>query len=323
MCCKAKELILVIRLGALGDFIESFPAFEAIRRYHRHSEIILLTTPPFQELAIRSPWFDQVIIDQRKAWYFFKENWKLWKKIKKLGHIARVYDLQTSNRTALYSHLIKTPLWNGHVKNATNFRVNRWRDEMHTRTRQHEQLSHWGLKTHKKVNCAWLFDKDVTLPKQPYIVLVPGVSPQRKEKSWPVERYIELSNIIEKKGRLPVIVGTSHEKEIAQTICRASPALDLTSKTSLPQLATIFLHACAVVGNDTGPMHLAAMVGQRCIVIFSKYSVPSHDAPLGYRPSQVDIFWVEALKKLSAQEVAFCLFDGAGAHVGSNDVIME
>ena len=43
--------ILVIRLGALGDFVLSMGPFAAIRAHHPDARIILLTTAPYAELA--------------------------------------------------------------------------------------------------------------------------------------------------------------------------------------------------------------------------------------------------------------------------------
>ena len=50
--------ILVIKLGALGDFIQATGPFKAIRQHHRGAHITLLTTPPFVSLASDSSWFD-------------------------------------------------------------------------------------------------------------------------------------------------------------------------------------------------------------------------------------------------------------------------
>ena len=55
-----KPRILVIKLGALGDFAQAFGPFAAIRAHHPGAEITLLTTPPFAPLARQAPWFDQV-----------------------------------------------------------------------------------------------------------------------------------------------------------------------------------------------------------------------------------------------------------------------
>ena len=43
--------ILVIRHGALGDFVLSFGPFAAIRAQHPQAETTLLTTRPFVTLA--------------------------------------------------------------------------------------------------------------------------------------------------------------------------------------------------------------------------------------------------------------------------------
>ena len=46
--------ILIIKLGALGDFAQAFGPFAAIRAHHPAAEITLLTTPPFAPLARHS-----------------------------------------------------------------------------------------------------------------------------------------------------------------------------------------------------------------------------------------------------------------------------
>ena len=45
-----KENILIIKHGALGDFILSFGPFKAIRNHHLNDRIFLLTTNKFKEL---------------------------------------------------------------------------------------------------------------------------------------------------------------------------------------------------------------------------------------------------------------------------------
>ncbi|MEC7538546.1 MAG: ADP-heptose--LPS heptosyltransferase, partial [Pseudomonadota bacterium] len=39
--------VLVIKLGALGDFVQALGPFSAIRAHHADQRIALLTTPPF------------------------------------------------------------------------------------------------------------------------------------------------------------------------------------------------------------------------------------------------------------------------------------
>ena len=60
--------VLVIKLAALGDFVQAFGPFAAIRAHHPDAAITLLTTPPYAALARRSPWFDEVWTDGRPSW---------------------------------------------------------------------------------------------------------------------------------------------------------------------------------------------------------------------------------------------------------------
>ena len=59
------ERILVIKHGALGDWVLATGCFAAIRRHHRSAHVTLLTTPAFADLGARCPWFDEVWTDER------------------------------------------------------------------------------------------------------------------------------------------------------------------------------------------------------------------------------------------------------------------
>ena len=62
-----KKNLLIIKHGALGDFILSFGPFKAIRDYHLNDHIILLTNSIFKEFAEESNYFDEIIIDDRPS----------------------------------------------------------------------------------------------------------------------------------------------------------------------------------------------------------------------------------------------------------------
>src|SRR4029077_1525786 len=55
--------ILVIRLSALGDFIQALGPFAAIRRHHQDDRISLLTTRPLAAFAQELGYFDEVLVD--------------------------------------------------------------------------------------------------------------------------------------------------------------------------------------------------------------------------------------------------------------------
>ena len=57
--------ILIIKLGALGDFIQALGPMPDIRRHHAGDRITLLTTPRYAELATQTRLFDDILIDRR------------------------------------------------------------------------------------------------------------------------------------------------------------------------------------------------------------------------------------------------------------------
>lgn len=297
--------ILVIRLGALGDFVQSFGPFESIRRAHPKAHITLLTTAPFVDLARLAPWFDNVVVDRRPRWTDLAGMQALRRQ---LAGYDRVYDLQTSGRTARYFWLAGRPVWSGHVAAARFPHANPWRSIMHTRPRQRDQLRMAGVAGVDRPDLSWLVAAGRHLP-QPYALLVPGAAPHRPAKRWPAASYGQLAAVLAARGITPVVVGSAAEQPLAAEVLQHCPqALDLTGQTSLPELAGLAARAWGAVGNDTGPMHLAAEVGCRCIVLFSRESTPSRTAPLGYRPGQVEVFWVRDLAFLSVQRVAAALW---------------
>ncbi|MEE8123959.1 MAG: ADP-heptose--LPS heptosyltransferase, partial [Alphaproteobacteria bacterium] len=97
--------ILVIKLGALGDFVLAMGPFAAIRRRHAEARITLLTTAPLRELAEASGYFDETWVDERpRPWQ--PAGWLKLARRLIAGGFERVYDLQTSDRSAAYFHMM-------------------------------------------------------------------------------------------------------------------------------------------------------------------------------------------------------------------------
>ncbi|MBD3838529.1 glycosyltransferase family 9 protein, partial [Brevundimonas sp.] len=136
---------------------------------------------------------------------------------------------------------------------------------------------------------------------RPYAMLVPGGSAHRLEKRWPVEKYSELARILYSRGFDIVIIGGPQETALAHAIQRATPrARDLTGRTDFARIAILASKAALAVGNDTGPLHLAAAAGAPTIVLFSKASDPALSAPRG----RVAILQSDNLDDLSVAQVA-------------------
>jgi ADP-heptose:LPS heptosyltransferase len=271
--------ILVIRLGALGDFVLSFGPFAAIRAHHPDARVTLLTTPPFAELARRSPWFDEVWMEGRPSW---REPGALWRLARRLrgGRFDRVYDLQTSARSSRYRWFVgRRAEWSGIAPGASHPHANPDRDSMHTLERQREQLAMAGITRFPAPDLDWL-EADLAgfgLPDR-FGLLIPGASPLRPGKRWPAERYAALAAA---EGPVAIIGGPA-ERAVAATIRAAAPdALDLTGRTSFFEIAAIGRRAAWAVGNDTGPTHLVAMAGCPTLALFGGDSDPALCAPRG------------------------------------------
>lgn len=120
---------------------------------------------------------------------------------------------------------------------------------------------------------------DVGIPSDNgFVVLSPGTSSGRGIKTWPDERYIDISEYLARKfGLSAVLVGLKGAGGVAADSAHIA---DLTGKTSLPVLAALLMQSRAFVGVDSGVMHLAAAVGTRCISLFGPTN-PSITGPQG------------------------------------------
>jgi ADP-heptose:LPS heptosyltransferase len=295
--------ILVIRLGALGDFFLSFAAFAAIRTQHPGDRITLLTTAPFAELARASPWFDDVAIDARPSWWNLPGLLRLRRQ---LQGFDLVYDLQTSQRSSWYFRLAGRPPWSGIAKDCAHPHDNSLRDYMHTLERQREQLEMAGVTEFPEPDLSWL-PRGPELP-QPYALLVPGAAPHRPRKRWPAEKYGALAALLQSRGLTPVVVGAAADAGLAAKIIAACPqTIDLTGRTAIADIYGVAARASLAVGNDTGPMHMAAASGCPCVVLFSADSEPALTAPRGPGGAWPRLLHVPDLADLPLDRVAEAL----------------
>jgi ADP-heptose:LPS heptosyltransferase len=273
--------ILVIKLGALGNVILSLPAFAAIRAHHPTARISLLTIAPFADWLRHAPWFDEVLIDTRPAWWDLSGLHRLRRTLLGPGFV-RVYDLQTSGRSSHYFRLFPRgakPEWSGIAPGCSHPDRDPNRDHMHDIERQIGQLRQAGIDNVPAADLSWCRG-DIGrfgLPRD-FVVLVPGSAPHRPVKRWPAARYQALAQALRGQGLTPVVVGTQAEAPIARDI---PAALDLTGQTSFGDLADMGRAARFAVGNDTGPMHLLAAAGCPAVVLFSRDSDPARCAPRG------------------------------------------
>lgn len=307
------EKILVIKLSALGDFVLALAAMKRIRVAHPKARIELLTTPPFEGLAKASPYFNAVSTDGRPEG--FQQWMALRRRLRSAGY-TRVYDLQTSSHSNRIFQLLRPnpPAWSGVAFGCSLPHRNPLRNKMHTLERQADQLMYAGAwpdaptepGAAPKPDLSWLKGDDDrpvagAVRPRPYVMFVPGGSAHRPEKRWPVDQYGELARILYARGFDIVVIGGLQETSLAQAIQRQVPrARDLTGRTDFARIALLGAKAALAVGNDTGPLHLAAAAGAPTVVLFSQASDPQLSAPRG----RVSILQAPKLSELPVAKVA-------------------
>jgi ADP-heptose:LPS heptosyltransferase len=275
--------VLVIKLGAMGDFIQALGAMRVVRAAHPSARITLLTTEPFEAFARACPYFDIVEADGRPK--DIKGRTELIRRIRQAGY-DMVYDFQTNSRTEQYFAGLagRKPLWSGAAEGASHPHRNPARQYMPPLERLAEQLVHAGLRPGPPgepsgwiegyplfPDLSWIrpafrnpprFQPEYFSLNGPYALLVPGSSSEHPERRWNAAGYVAVAKWLADGGVAPVIIGARSEGEVGGQIARGEPrARNLVGRTDLFQLATLAERAVMVVGGETGPMHLAVAAG--------------------------------------------------------------
>jgi ADP-heptose:LPS heptosyltransferase len=297
--------ILVIKLGALGDFVQAMAPAAAIRAHHADAEITLLTTAPFAEFAGAAPYFDRVWVDDRPGFLDPLGLWRLRRRLRE-GRFDRVYDLQTSDRSSFYHRLMGRPPWSGIARGASHPHRDKRRDHLHTLDRQAAQLRLAGIGDVPPIDLGWVAG-DIGrfgLPARP-LLLVPGGAAHRPEKRWPIDHFAALAVLGARRRMTPVVLGGAAEAPLGAVIAeRCSTAHDLTGRTSLADIVALARNAQHAVGNDTGPMHLIVAAGSAATVLYAAASDPALTAPRG---AGVTVLRRPLLADLTVDEVAATL----------------
>ncbi len=301
--------ILIIKLSALGDFVQASGAIEAIAKTHWDADLTLLTTPPFEDLARSMGFFNDIWTDGRPRWTDVAAVTRLVRRMDR-ARFELVYDLQSNDRTNRYFQLLRPdpPQWCGAAWGASFRHPQTMRQNRHIQDVLAEQLALMGINEVPRPSLAWL-NSDVSpfgLPRN-YALLAPGGAAHRPAKRWPASCYASLAKALAIAGITPVILGHgSDETALAGMIRLTEPgAVNLVGRTSYADVASLARGARIAVGNDTGPMQIAAAAGVPSLILFSAESDPALSAPRAAREDQrVETLRVKDLKELNVAQVA-------------------
>lgn len=116
---------------------------------------------------------------------------------------------------------------------------------------------------------------------QGFVVLNPGAS--WHSKRWPTASFAQLARQLGQTHQVPTLVtwAGDEERRMAEEIRdRSGGFAALAPRTNLVELVSILRRARLYVGSDTGPMHLSAAVGTRCVALFGP-TLPEASGPYG------------------------------------------
>ncbi len=278
--------ILIIKLGALGDVINTFPLVVNLKR-HLACEIHWLVAPLSYSLVADHQSVDKSILFDKKQ--------GLQGVLNARGQIREttydlVLDLQRILKSGFFTLAAKGIRKIGFDKDRCKEMSWIFPFERICPSDAHKHMldQYMDFAGHLYVDkepIKWhipryrALDKIVrTLPKQ-YLVLNIGAS--KRANLWPPDYFAQLSRHVQDQFALPcVLTGGPEDQKAGKGIQEkgAVTILNLTGKTAIHELVEVLAHAEIIVTCDTGPMHLASALGSRVIALFGP-SNPERTGP--------------------------------------------
>ncbi len=276
-----KPRILILRGGAIGDFIFTFPAFRALRRQWPESYVEITGYPHIADLALAGGMADAVSsLDKAEVARYFSMNASIPAEQAKYIRsfdiiISYLFDpagtvtknlLSVGARQVIYgSPVVK----GGHV---VDFLM-----------KPLEQLAIYpdGLETpvlNLRESLKASGHKILGRIGRDAVAIHPGSG--SPSKNWPLDRFILLAGRINDISLTPVFILGEADAAIACELSRRNIKVPLLSGYSLVELAGILSSCKGYIGNDSGITHLAAALGIPVVAIYG-HTDPDVWAPRG------------------------------------------
>ena len=294
----APKRILVVKLDHLGDVLLATPVFSNLRQAYPNAELHVLTGAWSRVVLERHPDVGKVIEYNSPTFCrtgrptSLRETFKLYRQLRRQKYELMV-ELRSDWRIVWGALLRFTPkrLDRASLQVANKLGLVQFTGT-HETTRNLDVLKQAGIATPVQTTTFSVTAKDKEWASdfltahqigrdRPLIAIHPG-SPIAL-KRWLPERYAELADgLIARKGARILFVGVKDEIQIITEIQARmrEESINIAGKTTLTQLASI-LHTCSVfIGNDSGPMHLAAAVGIPTIGLYGPGD-PTRFGPVG------------------------------------------
>ncbi len=276
--------ILVIRGGAIGDFILTLPALKALREANPGAHIEILGYAHIAELARNRFYANRVrSIEYGPLSRFFARDSEL---SPELSNYFGSFNLAVSY---LYDPdlIFENNLRKCDLQNIVHG-PGRIRTGKHAVWQLARPIEKLGLDLADAAPRLYPSIEDRQVAKdvlgkyaEPLVALHPGSGSEKK--NWPIDKWIELGNTLLGSGNfhgtILVVAGEADDAQTAglESVWR-NPQVRFAKNLPLPHLAAL-LESSTFIGHDSGISHLAAAAGADCILLFGPTD-PAVWAPL-------------------------------------------
>lgn len=276
---------LILRGGAIGDFILTLPALQALRDRWPDAYIELVGYPHIANLALAAGLVDHVeSLDRADAARLF--TWRPTFSEEQAEHL-RSFDLVIS-----YLHdpdgVVKANLKAAGVKQVIygsplveeGHAIDHLLKPLETLAIYGEKPApRLALKAEEKGR-EWLTARGLS---GDVVAIHPGSGSPKK--NWPAENFIKLTEQLRESGQMYLMIFGEADGAVAELIRRRMHGVVELSGCTLVELASVLSACRAFVGNDSGITHIAAALGLRTIALFG----PSNPDRWGPRGEHVSV----------------------------------
>jgi heptosyltransferase-1 len=267
---------MVVRLGSMGDVIHALPAVASLKHSLPGSHLTWLVEAQWAPLLEQNPYVDRIAILERRTPGAWMRNWRKLR----TERFDFAVDFQGLMKSALAASLSRPERIFGFHQSqvrerpAALFYSNRTvARATHVVDRNLELAADAGaisiLRTFPLPDGV----PEGELPDTPFVLACPLAGWTAKQ--WPLAFYSRLARRLERELELPLVLnGPPGAGEFA-SIPSAIP-----HQSSVAGLIHATRRAAAVLGVDSGPLHLAAALGKPGVAIFGPTD-PTRNGPYG------------------------------------------
>jgi heptosyltransferase-1 len=303
----------VIRLGAVGDVVRTLPAASRLRSAYPRASLHWLVEPAASSALLCQPWIDEVIVFPRAELAAALRSASLFDAIRQLARFVvalrrrrfdLVVDFHSILRSGVLSRASGAPLRVAYARpfgrELSYLFANHWarlRPERTSRFDRNNALLDYLAVDSGPAPIPWRVDATALLrvqaqlgPGPAPIAIHAGTSDATPHKRYPISGYAAVARDLAEKDGIPSIVtcGPAREdRSIARAIVeQAAGAARLAPVThTLEDLAVLFAACRLYLGADTGPMHVASLVGTPVVQLIGPTD-PIENAPWPRTPSR-------------------------------------